>query len=666
MIRRDIQGLRGLAVLLVVLYHSGLPIDGGFVGVDVFFVVSGFVISKVLLKDESIQKSAVFRSFYLRRAKRLIPAAGTLTISVLFLSWLIESSWFEYSRTARTALSAIFLHSNLHLSNELDGYFSLGSKTNPLLHMWSLSLEEQFYFAFPLLFIAGLTFSKWNGSRNRRVFLCCAVLVSALSLVLTLLLSYGSEFIWSLEEGRKIAFYSPFSRAWEFGVGSVVALYISSKSALNKDRPGLSWVAPFGLLGILLSAFLINKDMVFPGYLALIPVLSTAALLTQGASVSWVNTRLLSNKILVAMGDRSYSWYLWHWPMIVFAQRLFPSVSYVGIFAALFSLIPAELSYRFVETPWRKMATVSRSKAGIFAFAFLILPTIAALALKSQSVDRIESSVDSTATSGWEVPFNGCLILEENCLRTAVPGENNAVLIGDSHAASLAQAFKSISDTNGFSPQIGVSPGCPFIRSDRVFYLYNFGDENKMSDTFCIDNYDLTFSWILKNTPEVIVIAQNTPFYVRSPELTSDFELRVSCERFNAGGCVNEVGPENRIANFMSELDKTFERLEKSNSRIVLVAPLPIQLRDPITSDSGQIGTPRSAIEPQRRATLNGYIELAARYENVKIFDPIDSLCSIDFCPSVLNGVSLYSDNGHLSIAGAELTSESLGQFFRP
>jgi hypothetical protein len=352
--------------------------------------------------------------------------------------------------------------------------------------------------------------------------------------------------------------------------------------------------------------------------------------------------------------------------MIVFAQRLFPSVSYVGIFAALFSLIPAELSYRFIETPWRKLTSMSRSKAAGFVAAFLILPTIAALALKSQSVDRVESSIDSTATSGWEVPLNGCLILEENCLRTAVSGENDVVLIGDSHAASLAQAFKSVSDTNGFTPQIGVSPGCPFIRSDRVFYLYNFGDENKMSDTFCIDNYDLTLNWIRKNTPKVIVVAQNAPFYVRSPELTSDFELRVSCERLNAGGCVNEVGPENRIANFMSELDKTFERLEKSNSRVVLVAPLPIQLRDPITSDSGQIGTPRSAVEAQRRATLNGYVDLATRYENVRIFDPIDSLCSIDFCPSVLNGVSLYSDNGHLSIAGAELTRESLGQFFRP
>jgi hypothetical protein len=352
--------------------------------------------------------------------------------------------------------------------------------------------------------------------------------------------------------------------------------------------------------------------------------------------------------------------------MIVFAQRLFPSVSYVGIFAALYSLIPAELSYRFIETPWRKLTSMSRSKAAGFVAAFLILPTIAALVLKSQSVDRVESSIDSTASSGWEVPLNGCLILEENCLRTAVSGENDVVLIGDSHAASLAQAFKSVSDTNGFTPQIGVSPGCPFIRSDRVFYLYNFGDENKMSDTFCIDNYDLTFSWILKNTPKVIVIAQNTPFYVRSPELTSDFELRVSCERFNAGGCVNEVGPENRIANFMSELDKTFERLEKSNSRVVLVAPLPIQLRDPITSESGQIGTPRSAVEAQRRAALNGYVDLATRYENVRIFDPIDSLCSIDFCPSVLNGVSLYSDNGHLSIAGAELTSQGLEQFFKP
>ena len=463
-----------------------------------------------------------------------------------------------------------------------------------------------------------------------------------------------------------MAFYSPFSRAWEFGVGSVVALYTSSKSAPNKDRRRMSWVAPFGLLGILLSALLIDKDMVFPGYLALIPVLSTAALLTQRASVSWVNTRLLSNRILVAMGDRSYSWYLWHWPMIVFAQRIFPSVFYVGVFAALFSLIPAELSYRFVEKPWRKMATVSRSKAAVFVATFLILPTIAALALRSQSVDRVETSNTLAATSGWDVPFNGCLILEENCLRTSVSGENNAVLIGDSHAASLAQAFKSVSDMNGFTPQVGVSPGCPFIRSDRIFYLYNFGDENKMSDTFCIDNYDLTLNWIWKNTPKVIVIAQNAPFYVRSPELTSDFELRVSCERLNAGGCVSEVGPENRIANFISELDRTINRLEKSDSRIVLVAPLPIQLRDPITSESGLIGTPRSAIEAQRRATLDGYFDLAKRYTNVEIFDPIDSLCSIDFCPSVLNGVSLYSDNGHLSIAGAELASKSLGQFFRP
>lgn len=219
---------------------------------------------------------------------------------------------------------------------------------------------------------------------------------------------------------------------------------------------------------------------------------------------------------------------------------------------------------------------------------------------------------------------------------------------------------------NGFTPQVGVSPGCPFIRSDRVFYLYNFGDENKMSDTFCIDNFDLTLNWIRKNTPKVIVIAQNAPFYVRSPELTSDFELRVSCERLNAGGCVGDIGPENRISNFISELDKTIHRLEKSNSRIVLVAPLPIQLRDPITNESGLIGTPRSAIEAQRRATLDGYIDLVTRYTNIEIFDPIDSLCSIDFCPSVLNGVSLYSDNGHLSIAGAELATKNLGQFFRP
>lgn len=108
-------------------------------------------------------------------------------------------------------------------------------------------------------------------------------------------------------------------------------------------------------------------------------------------------------------------------------------------------MIPAELSYRFVETPWRKMATVSRSKAAVFVVAFLVLPTIAALALRNQTVDHVEPSNDLAATSGWEVPFNGCLILEENCLRTAVSGENDAVLIGDSHAASLAQSFKGVS-----------------------------------------------------------------------------------------------------------------------------------------------------------------------------------------------------------------------------
>lgn len=237
--RADIQGLRALAVVLVVVYHAKLPLPAGFAGVDIFFVISGFVITGQI---ERLRRSRRFSfgSFYARRIRRLLPAMVVMLLGVLLLSFLFQSPIGAQSNTANTALAAVLLFGNLDLLSSSGDYFAAGAVMNPLTHVWSLSVEEQFYLAFPLLL--ALTWKIARG--GARAQMACLGLLTAVSFAVSIWFSFG-DFRVHGYPASDVAFYSSPTRAWEFGIGAMLAVWVASRQRrfgafIDLDRPGVS------------------------------------------------------------------------------------------------------------------------------------------------------------------------------------------------------------------------------------------------------------------------------------------------------------------------------------------------------------------------------------------------------------------------------------------
>jgi peptidoglycan/LPS O-acetylase OafA/YrhL len=307
--RADIQGLRALAVLLVVAFHAGLPVPGGFMGVDVFFAISGFVITSMLLAELESGDGIDFPRFYIRRARRLLPALAFMLSVVLALGALLSPAVTQHM-TALTGMAASVFAANAYLLNLGTGYFDANTALNPLLHTWTLAVEEQFYIVFPALLLLGWLLGRRRGGANRRIgsFLLVGA-VSMGSLVLFLELSAGWTSLGPAAPER-FAFYSSLTRGWEFGAGALLAL----------STPWLARLSPLvarclgaaGVLAIALAAFS-GRGVWIPGTAAFLPVLGTCSLIAAGSAPGLVSSAL-SARPVVWVGDLSYSWYLWHWP----------------------------------------------------------------------------------------------------------------------------------------------------------------------------------------------------------------------------------------------------------------------------------------------------------------------------------------------------------------
>ncbi|MEI7439732.1 MAG: acyltransferase, partial [Thermoleophilia bacterium] len=296
--RDDIQGLRAVAVLMVVAFHAGLPIPGGFIGVDVFFVISGFVITAMLYR-ESLQIGRIrFGRFYFRRFKRLTPALALMVSVVVVVSALVLSPIGAQAPVAQTAIGAMFLVANYVIARYSGGYFDTGAEKNPLLHTWSLSVEEQFYLIFPALIALGWHLARRRGLlRFTPVLVVGGVAVASFSLALagSMGLTFtGSRFV--------LGFYSPFTRAWEFAAGALLAL------DFNRGLRARRTMTVLGLIGAALlaaSLWLITGTTPFPGVWTLLPVCGTLLLLIAGTSPEAPTTRLLSTLPAVRIGDWS-------------------------------------------------------------------------------------------------------------------------------------------------------------------------------------------------------------------------------------------------------------------------------------------------------------------------------------------------------------------------
>jgi peptidoglycan/LPS O-acetylase OafA/YrhL len=501
--RVEIQGLRAVAVLLVVFYHSEVIFKSGFIGVDVFFVISGFVIAQSLNHQYSEQNSFSVASFYARRIRRLLPGLTAMLTVVLVLStWLSTIS--SRVQTVRTGLFATFSLSNLFLFRfRPDGYFEVTEKTNALIHTWSLSIEEQFYLIFPIIFALVVLCGKSRRIGQQKLLVVVFAVIASLSLAFSVYISTRGihgltgvvfRIVGSDSLDSRFAFYLPFTRAWEFLAGVLLAQICAHRKSSTKTEL-------FGLIGLILivfSALSFESVSSFPGYVVIVPVLGTTLVLFFSTEKSLLG-KILSHKWLVWIGDRSYGWYLWHWPLIQFVKPFWPNSHAASLFAGLSAIVPAAISYQYLENRFRHQLRWRKPGMMMVLISFsLLLPLVAAAASRSVMP---ELGPHQDATLGCE--YGDLMKIEPGgkCVFPSGLDGGSAVLIGDSHAGQLTEAFIPASHEMGLDAVIAVKGNNPF--------LFTTWDEalNETGYPF------LALQRIIEINPEVVVIAQSS--YVR-------------------------------------------------------------------------------------------------------------------------------------------------------
>ncbi len=537
--RPDIDGLRAVAVLPVVAYHLGVPLaPGGFVGVDVFFVISGYLITGILLKDLSNGQFSIAR-FYERRVRRLFPAffavmAFTLAVGygILFPS--------EFEALGKNMIAAIAFVSNMYLY-ETSSYFAGAAETNPLLHTWSLSVEEQFYLVFPLLLLATFRFGK----------LPLAGMFVGLGAV-SFLLS-----VWMVSVRQEAAFYIVVFRMWELLLGSFLALGILPRFSWRLVPEALALLG-IGLIGA--SVWFYHKYIDFPGLLALAPCVGAALVIYGGSHDRTLVSRVLSWRIPVFIGLISYSLYLWHWPIIVFAQLHLGRALEAGDMALIFvvSLAVSALSWRYIEQPFRRSGGTPRKKVVVSAaaamaagIALALVPVLAAgfpgrfssetlrLAAYIDYDDRDvyrrgTCFIDSHVQTASEFDDGTCLAL--------APDKRNYLLIGDSHGAHLWQALAE--ELPGTNVLQATASGCkPVIegRGERACtdivnrVLDRFTKENRL------DGIVISARWSPEDLPDLrrtidFLASRVSRIYVMGPIVEYDGSLARLLAQVERGG----------------------------------------------------------------------------------------------------------------------------------
>ncbi|MDX6408818.1 MAG: hypothetical protein QOE13_1889 [Gaiellaceae bacterium] len=382
--RADIQGLRALAVLLVVLAHAGVAfLPGGFVGVDVFFVLSGFLITGLLLAEVRATGKISLLNFYVRRARRILPAA-VLTLLATDVAAFFLLNFLRARNTVEDSLYTAVLAANFRFAARGVDYFAQADPPSPLLHYWSLAVEEQFYLVWPAL-LSIVTFGLLLARRRRRAgrrpgpVLFVVVVLSGISLA------------WSVHETARLpasAYFSPLTRAWELGLGCALAVGAATLTrAPPVGRLVMGWA---GLLAIAAAAVLFSDGTPFPGFAALLPTLGAALVIAAGIGDG--HSRLAADRLLGLwplsfLGDRSYAFYLWHWPVLILADQYvgheLPVTVKLGLLVGAFLL--SCISYALVEDPIRRRARSRRatgvvfgvSMAAVLGTAFLFLSAIA-------------------------------------------------------------------------------------------------------------------------------------------------------------------------------------------------------------------------------------------------------------------------------------------------
>ncbi len=490
--RTDIEGLRGIAVLLVVLYHAGVPgFSGGYIGVDVFFVLSGYLITSILVKEVEETGTVDLLRFYVRRARRLLPAAALLLVFVVGFTFVFYAPLAQVDM-AKTAVATAAYVSNIFFGLRATDYLAADADTNPLLHTWSLSVEEQFYLVWPMLVSvllvgssAFLKRARGSSRLNRRRLTWGMAVVAAASFALTLFLVETGQTHW--------AFFSSPTRVWEFAFGGLGALVPKVRSRPRRTifTQVLGWA---GLAAIIFASSFYTERTPFPGWTALLPVLGTVFVLRAGtAQTERSLAQVLSWRPLRFFGRLSYSWYLWHWPALVFAAEFDSNLTLAQkLIIVTVSLGFAEMSYRLVENPVRRNPTFNRTSYGFTLLSVLAVFSlglgaswwsVVAAELRSPEQKRyVEARADTPRFSDWRCTVQRMETRLAGCSDGPADAAFTVALFGDSHAAQWAPALQAVVAERNWRLLYFIKVGCPAL--DVTLFAKSLGRDYTECDTW--------------------------------------------------------------------------------------------------------------------------------------------------------------------------------------
>jgi peptidoglycan/LPS O-acetylase OafA/YrhL len=451
--RHDVEGLRAVAVLLVVGFHAGVPVvPGGYVGVDVFFVLSGYLITGLLVREIEERGRVDLAHFYARRARRLLPGAALMTLATSLAAYRLLSPQ-EQLPVSEAAGAASTWVSNLWFMWRVGAYVVTGIEAHPLLHTWSLAVEEQFYLVWPVA--VWLMFR----TRSRTRLAVCVAAVSLASLALCL---------WLTEVRQPWAFYASPARGWEFGIGGLAALLPAGwLAARHRVRAGLAWL---GLTAVAVAAVVFTQDTRFPGAYAAVPALGTAAVLVAGAGAPGAVQKLLHLPVLQHLGRLSYSWYLWHWPALVLAAVVVPELGVPGrLLVSAGALGVAALAYAAVEHPIRSHPwLVARPRASLRLAGVLTAVSLAAIGVWNYTAGERSRSPAFRAYTDVvaEETRYACMppMMDDwrpPCVDGNLASATTLVLFGDSHAVQWHPALERIAQRRGWKLVTLAKPACP-------------------------------------------------------------------------------------------------------------------------------------------------------------------------------------------------------------
>ncbi len=638
-----------MAVLPVLFYHVDLwPFSGGFVGVDIFFVISGYLIASIIGRELAEGRFSL-TAFYARRIRRIFPALfATIAVTIVAGSQILLP--LDYRALGMSAAATTLFASNLYFAGH-SGYFGSAAEEAPLLHTWSLAVEEQFYILFPLLMLGAFR----AGGRSRFLL----GIVAALSFGSALMLVYHAPVL---------AFYLPFPRAWEFLAGALLATGLLPSL---RGRWAAQLCALAGIASIGWAVFGFSSATVFPGLNALYPVLGAMLILHAGQSGSAVS-RMLGGTAPVAIGRISYSLYLWHWPIVVFWTyrtdgdwRLREQA-----LVLLLSLLAAALSWRFIEEPFRRARSFTTARAFAFAGAMVAAGCGAGalLYLSGGLPARVAPSVaalDAASRSMAYLPerCSGMAAVRHRTL-CAVGAHNGTapsfLLWGDSHARALKPAFDQAGDALGLSGRIASYPACPTLLGlDRL-------DQPPSHDCSAFNAQVLA---MLRASPTI-----HTVFLVSRWGLCANGRRPEGGTPCYLGRDENDDRSLSRDALlFRSGLKETVRTLTAMGKRVILVAPIPEFRRNvpeslaraELYSEPAQLALSRADYLRRQRQVFSAFDEMRRRFA-AGILYPHHFLCRSGQCATMAHGVPLYSDDDHLSRQGSLLLSGMVYEAMRP